>query len=52
MKKRIKGDLLEMRTKTWTTLKQFMYSYEERLRAVKLYPELGRRMNATLRQLG
>lgn len=29
-----------------------MYSYEERLRAVRLYLKLGRRMNATLRQLG
>lgn len=29
-----------------------MYSYEDRLRAVKLYPKLGRRMNATLRRLG
>ncbi len=29
-----------------------MYSYEERLRAVKLYLKLGRRMNASLRQLG
>ena len=29
-----------------------MYSYEDRLRAVKLYYKLGRRMNATLRQLG
>jgi transposase-like protein len=29
-----------------------MYSYEDRLRAVKLYHKLGRRMNATLRQLG
>jgi len=29
-----------------------MYSYEDRLRAVKLYLKLGRRTNATLRQLG
>ncbi len=29
-----------------------MYSYEDRLRAVKLYLKLGRRMNATLRHLG
>lgn len=29
-----------------------MYSYEDRLRAVKLYLKLGRRMGATLRQLG
>lgn len=29
-----------------------MYSYEDRLRAVKLYHKLGQRMNATLRQLG
>ena len=29
-----------------------MYSYEDRLRAVKLYYKLGQRMNATLRQLG
>lgn len=29
-----------------------MYSHEDRLRAVKLYLKLGRRMNATLRQLG
>lgn len=29
-----------------------MYSYEDRLQAVKLYHKLGRRMNATLRQLG
>lgn len=26
-----------------------MYSYEDRLRAVKLYLKLGRRINATLR---
>jgi transposase-like protein len=29
-----------------------MYSYEERLRAVKLYIKLGRRCKATIRQLG
>ncbi|HID8806139.1 TPA: IS3 family transposase, partial [Enterobacter hormaechei] len=29
-----------------------MYSYEDRLRAVRLYLKLGRRMSATLRQLG
>jgi len=29
-----------------------MYSYEDRLRAVKLYQKLGRRMAATQRQLG
>lgn len=29
-----------------------MYSYEDRLRAVKLYLKLGRRINATLRELG
>ncbi|MGA0583940.1 MAG: IS3 family transposase, partial [Castellaniella sp.] len=29
-----------------------MYSYEDRLRAVRLYLKLGRRMGATLRQLG
>lgn len=29
-----------------------MYSYEDRLRAVMLYLKLGRRINATLRQLG
>ena len=29
-----------------------MYSYEERLRAVKLYIKLGRRFKATIRQLG
>ena len=29
-----------------------MYSYEERLQAVKLYLKLGKRCKATLRQLG
>jgi transposase-like protein len=29
-----------------------MYSYEERLRAVKLYLTLGKRGKATIRQLG
>ena len=29
-----------------------MYSYAERIRAVKLYIKLGRRLNATIRQLG
>ena len=29
-----------------------MYSYEERLRAVELYLKYGRRMKATLRELG
>ena len=29
-----------------------MYSYEDRIRAVKLYIELGKRIGATLRQLG
>ena len=29
-----------------------MYSYEERLRAVKLYVKLGKRIRATIRQLG
>lgn len=29
-----------------------MYSYEERIRAVKLYIKLGRRLGATLRKLG
>lgn len=29
-----------------------MYSYEERIRAVKLYIKLGQRLNATIRQLG
>ena len=29
-----------------------MYSYEERIRAVKLFIELGRRSAATIRQLG
>src|SRR5690606_1966837 len=29
-----------------------MYSYEDRLRAVELYLKLGRRLGATLRQLG
>jgi len=29
-----------------------MYSYEERLRAVKLYIKLGKRAQATLRELG
>ncbi len=29
-----------------------MYSYEDRLRVVKLYYKRGRRMIATLRQLG
>ena len=29
-----------------------MYSYEERIRAVKLYIKLGRRLGATIRQLG
>src|SRR5690606_27791462 len=30
----------------------FMYSYEDRLRAVRLYLKLGRRIKATIRQLG
>ena len=29
-----------------------MYSYEDRIRAVKLYIKLGKRVGATLRQLG
>ena len=29
-----------------------MYSYEDRIRAVKLYLKLGRRIAATIRQLG
>ena len=29
-----------------------MYSYEDRLRAVKLYIKLGKRVGLTLRQLG
>jgi hypothetical protein len=29
-----------------------MYSYEERIRAVKLYLKLGKRLTATVRQLG
>ena len=29
-----------------------MYSYEDRLRAVRLYIELGKRIGLTIRQLG
>ncbi len=29
-----------------------MYSYADRLRAVELYTRLGKRLNATIRQLG
>ncbi len=29
-----------------------MYSYAERIRAVRLYIKLGKRLNATVRQLG
>jgi len=29
-----------------------MYSYEDRIRAVKLYIRLGKRLTATVRQLG
>lgn len=29
-----------------------MYSYEDRIRAVKLYIKLGKRLGATIRQLG
>jgi putative transposase len=29
-----------------------MYSYEDRIRAVKLYIKLGKRIAATIRQLG
>ncbi|WP_181013894.1 hypothetical protein [Agrobacterium rosae] len=29
-----------------------MYSYEDRMRAVQLYIKLGKRANATIRQLG
>ena len=29
-----------------------MYSYEDRIRAVKLYIKLGTRLRATIRQLG
>ncbi len=29
-----------------------MYSYEDRIRAVELYLKLGKRVNATIRQLG
>lgn len=29
-----------------------MYSYEDRIRAVKLYIKLGKRIKATIRQLG
>jgi putative transposase len=29
-----------------------MYSYEDRIRAVKLYIKLGKRLRATIRQLG
>ena len=29
-----------------------MYSYEDRIRAVKLYIQMGKRSDATIRQLG
>jgi len=29
-----------------------MYSYEDRVRAVELYPKLGKRIKATIRELG
>lgn len=29
-----------------------MFSYEDRIRAVKLYIKLGKRLGATIRQLG
>ncbi|HXQ23671.1 MAG TPA: transposase, partial [Candidatus Acidoferrales bacterium] len=29
-----------------------MYSYEDKIRAVELYIELGKRVQATIRQLG
>ena len=29
-----------------------MYSYEDRMRAVKLYIKLGKRLGATIRELG
>ena len=41
-----------MRTKSWTTWGLSMYSYEERLRAVKLYIKLGKRPKAVICQLG
>jgi hypothetical protein len=37
-----------MRLKTWTTLRLFMYSYEDRFVAVKLYIKLGKRLRATI----
>jgi len=43
---------LGVRTKTWTTRRQFMYSYADRRRAVELYIRLGKRLNGTIRQLG
>jgi transposase-like protein len=41
-----------MRTRTWTTRRWFMYSYEDRVRAVELFIKLGKRVRATIRQLG
>ena len=41
-----------MRLKTWTIWKYFMYSYEDRIRAVKFYIKLGKHLKATICQLG
>lgn len=44
---------LEVRTKTWTTLGGSpLYSYEDRMRAVKRYIPHGRSAAATIRELG
>ena len=34
----------------WTTWGQFKFSYEDRLRAVRLYIKLGKRIGVTIRQ--
>lgn len=41
-----------MRMKTWTTRSWFIYSHADRIRAVELYIKLGKRVKATLPQLG
>jgi len=39
------------RIRTWTTRGWFMYSYEDRIRAVELYIKLGKRVKPTIHQL-
>lgn len=43
---------LGVRRNSWTIRNEFMYSYEDRIHAVELYIHFGKRLTATVRQLG